>query len=376
MALPLSLPHNRQRHEIGLGGFPDTSLSEARDKATEKRSLLAKGTDPLKEKRAEVERQKLEQAKVMTFRQCATAYIAAHSKGWRNAKHAAQWPSTLETYAYPVFGDIAVAEVDVALVTKVLEPIWATKTETARRVRGRIESVLDWAAARKYRTGENPARWRGHLEKLLAEPSKIQKVEHHAALPYEQIGAFFAELKTREGMAALAFQFLILTATRTSETINAQWREFDLQAKVWTIPAERMKANREHRVPLSPQATAILAGLAQEGSNQPDAFVFHAKNKARALSNMALLALLKRMGRDDLTAHGFRSTFRDWAAEATNFPRDVAEMALAHSIGDKVEAAYRRGDLFEKRSKMMTAWGNYCTTPRAVGNVTPINKRA
>src|SRR6516225_8271652 len=272
-----------------------------------------------------------------------------------------------------VIGELPVASVDTALVTKILETLWSAKPETASRLRGRIEAVLNWAKARGYRDGENPARWRGHLDNLLPAMSKIRAVKHHAALPYEQIGAFVRELHTCDGVAARALEFAILTAARTSEVIGAQWTEIDLSAKIWTVPSSRMKAGREHRVPLSAYAIEILNRMAPV---KTDGFVFGAKPE-RPLANEAMLAVLRRMERGDITVHGFRSTFRDWAAERTNFSSEVAEMALAHAVGDKVEAAYRRGDLFEKRRRLMTAWATFCATLRqdSQNNVTSLGKR-
>jgi integrase len=273
------------------------------------------------------------------------------------SKHAEQWRSTLSTYAYPVVGSQSVQAVNVALVMKVLEPIWDTKTETASRVRGRIESVLDWATARGYRRGENPARWRGHLQNLLPKREKVRRVVHHPALPYIEIGNFMTALRAHRGVAARAFEFLILTASRTSETIGARWDELDVDKAIWTVPAERIKAGREHRVPLSAPLVALIKRLSNTKAGE---FLFPGTEPDRPLSNMAFLALLKRMDRADITPHGFRSTFRDWAAEQTNYPREAAEMALAHAVGDKVEAAYRRGDLFEKRRRLMGDWAQYC----------------
>ena len=253
----------------------------------------------------------------MTFRQCGEAYIAAHRAGWKNDKHAAQWPSTLTTYVYPVFGDQPVQVVDVGLVMKALEPIWTEKAETASRVRGRIESILDWATARGYRQGENPARWRGHIENLLPKKTKIRPVEHHAALPYPEIGGFMVELHRQDGIAARALEFAILTAARTGEIIGARWAEIDFAERLWTVPAERMKAGKEHRVPLSDATLAILEKLRETRESD---FVFPGSRSSRPISNMAMLMLLRRIGRGDLTAHGFRSSFRDWAAECTTFP--------------------------------------------------------
>jgi len=293
----------------------------------------------------------------MTFDKCAAAYIEAHKASWKKGKHAEQWRGSLRNYASPVFGSSPVQAIDLGLVMKALEPVWRTKSETASRVRGRIEAVLDWATVRGYRKGENPARWRGHLDKLLPARSKIQKVEHHPALPYHEIAEFTAVLRGQEGIGARALEFLILTAARTGEIIGARWDEVDFEEKIWVVPAARMKAGREHRVPLTGTALAILKQM--NGIREGD-FVFPGGKKTRPLSNMAMLAVLKRMGRSDLTAHGFRSTFRDWAAERTNFPREVVEMALAHTIESKVEAAYRRGDLFQKRRQLMEAWARFC----------------
>lgn len=295
-------------------------------------------------------------AKRLTFRQCAEAYIEAHQGSWKNPKHRQQWTRTLEQYAYPVFGEVQISAIDVGFVTKVLDPIWATKTETASRVRGRIESVLDWAAVRGHRSGDNPARWRGHLQKALPQRSKIQKVQHHAALAYAELPVFMAMLRQVRGLSARALELLILTASRTSETINAEWSEFDLKAAVWTIPSERMKAAREHRVPLSPVAVTLLKTLRHLDDPR---WVFPGARANAPLSNMAMSKVLVSLGHADVTVHGFRSTFRDWAAEQTDYPKEVAEAALAHAVGDKVEAAYRRSDLFEKRRKLMLDWATY-----------------
>ena len=343
------------RH-MGLGSARDVTLSEARDLAAESRRLLRSGADPIEQRHARQLKVKLEAARAKTFRQCAKEYIQAHEGGWKNAKHRAQWKSTLATYAYPAFGDLPVAAVDTDLVLKAIEPIWAAKPETADRVRNRIEAVLDWATAKKLREGENPARWRGHLKKLLPERRKMARVKHHAALPYVEIPAFMTELRTRIGLSARALEFTILTASRTSETVNARWTEIEAAAKLWTIPAERMKTGREHCVPLSMRAIKILEELPVEGD-----FVFIGDRANRPLSNMAMLKLLDRMGyRGDLTVHGFRSTFRDWCAERTGYTREAAEMALAHTINNQTEAAYRRGNLFVKRRALMAKWAEYC----------------
>lgn len=359
--------------EMGLGALHTVSLADAREKAAACRKQLLDGVDPIEARASQRVTDQAATARALTFDQCAEQYIEAHRAGWRNEKHAAQWTATLSTYAGPVFGHLPVAAVDTALVMKALTPIWTTKTETAKRVRGRIESVLSWAAVQKLRTGENPARWRGHLDKLLAPPEKVAKVEHHPALPYARIGEFMQMLRAEQGTSARAVEFVILTAARTSEVFNATRDEFDLGAGIWTIPADRMKAGRPHRVPLSSQALALIkAALADEGSN----YVFQGAKERRPLSNMAGLALLKRMGFGDITVHGFRSTFRDWAAEQTNFPREVAEASLAHVVKDKTEAAYQRGDLIEKRALLMKAWADYCSRPAPAGNVVDMPSRA
>lgn len=311
----------------------------------------------------------------MTFKDAAERYIAAHRAGWRNAKHAAQWGATLKAYAEPIIGESSVQTIDVGLVLKLLEPIWSKKPETASRVRGRIESILDWATARGLRRGENPARWRGHLDKLLPARGKVCKVRHHAALPYAELPGFLAQLRERESVAARALEFAILTAARTGETIGTTWGEISWTDRVWTIPGARMKAGKEHRVPLCDRALAILEEMQRlQPVSDADAYVFPGSKRGQPLSNMAALMLLRRMKRDDLTVHGFRSSFRDWAAERTNFPSEAAEMALAHAVGDKVEAAYRRGDMFEKRRRLMDAWAGYCAHAAQTGAV--VNIRA
>lgn len=358
--------------EMGLGSLRDVSLAEARKRAAECRRSRSAGTDPINARMAERKEAELEAARALTFKECATAFIQDHSTSWRNAKHRAQWTSTLATYAFPVFGNLSVQAVDTALVMKALKPIWATKASTAARVRGRIESVLDWAKAHGNRTGENPARWRGHIENMLPALSKVRTVQHHKALPYREIGKFMEALHSHDATAARALELLILTATRTSEAINARWSEFDLEAGIWIVPAERMKAGREHRVPLSGATMSLLKSLPRDSKSD---FLFMGGKRGKPLSNMAMLALLKRMDYSHITAHGFRSTFRDWAAEQTGHQRDVAEMALAHSISSKVEAAYRRGDLFEKRRRLMDDWAVYCNQAPS-GQIVPIRRTA
>lgn len=341
---------------MGLGPLHTVSLVEARIKALDCRRQLVNGIDPLDDRRAKQRAEKRDQTKSLPFREGARQYIDAHRESWKNGKHAAQWESTLTTYAYPVLGDMPISEIDTDDIVRVLQPIWTTKTETATRLRGRIEVILAWATVRRYRAGLNPARWKGHLDQLLAKPSRLQKVKHHAALPYSDASDFMKLLRAQEGNAALALQLVILTASRTNEVIGARRAEFDLASGIWTIPPERMKAKREHRVPLSTASVKLLRPLLEAGSGE---FVFPASRAGNHLSNMAMLQLLKRMQREDLTVHGFRSTFKDWARETTDYPREVSEAALAHVIGDQTEAAYARGDLFMKRASLMQDWSDY-----------------
>jgi integrase len=347
--------HGRER-QMGLGPLHTISLAEARELATEKRKLLLRGLDPIEERNTERTARRLEAAKAMTFDQCATAYIADNKVAWRNPKHRQQWENTLNTYVSPVMGALPVQAIDTALVTKVLQPIWSAKPETASRIRGRIETVLNWARARGFRDGDNPARWKGHLDSLLPARSKVQAVRHHPALPYAELPAFMAELRAREGISALALEWTILTCVRTGETVGARWSELDQDS--WTVPAARMKGERDHRVPLCDRARQILELVPQEAGSD---FIFPGARAKAPISNMAMLELLRGM-RPGLTVHGFRSTFRDWAAEKTIYQNHVVEMALAHAVGDKVEAAYRRGDLFEKRCRLMKDWATYCAT--------------
>jgi len=355
-------------HEMGLGATHTIGLAEAREKARECRRLRLDGIDPIEARKIARAQARLDAAKAVSFKDCAERYITSHGAGWRSPTHAAQWPSTLRIYVYPVFGSLPVQGIDVGLVLKVLEPIWSVKPETASRVRGRIESVLDWATARGYRQGDNPARWRGHLENLLPGKLKVRRVKHHAALPYAEIGDFIAQLKSQEGVGARAFEFTILTAARTGEVIGATWSEMNIAEQLWVVPAERMKSGKEHRVPLSEAPLAILEQM--QAIRQGD-FVFPGGKARLPISNMAMMMTLRRMGRGDLTVHGFRSSFRDWAAERTDFPSEVAEMALAHAVSSKVEAAYRRGDLFQKRRQLMDTWSRFCTVsaPAAVASI-------
>lgn len=361
-------PATRKARWMGLGPVDAISLKVARELAVAARGKVKLGVDPLDERKAERAAKALEAASLVTFDECAAEYIAEKGKHWTNPKHRSQWESTLKTHASPVIGKVAVGDVTTAHVVKILRPIWNEIPETASRVRGRIESVLDFATTSEYRTGDNPARWRGWLENKFTAPAKVRAVEHHAALPYVELPAFMAKLREREGVSALALEFTILTAARTGETIGAEWSEFDLAAKVWTIPGSRMKAVKEHVVPLTPRALAILK-QAREKQKPKARFVFSSDPRgARPLSNMAMSEMLKHL-RPGITTHGFRSSFRDWAAERTNFPRELAEKALAHALKDKTEAAYQRGALLEKRRKLMAAWEGFCAAPAGQGDV-------
>jgi integrase len=348
-----------KRRDMGLGPAHLVGLAEARRRALELRRCLFEGIDPLERKRARDRAAAVEAAQTITFREAAERYIVAHQASWRAKQHLARWHQTMRDFVYPILGALPVEAVDVGLVTRVLEPIWTKMPETASRIRGRIELVLDWATVRQYRTGDNPARWRGHLDKLLPKVSRVSKVQHHAALPYSEIGAFMAQLRRRETVTARALEFAILTAARPSEAIGARWSEIDMSDRLWIVPAARMKANREHRVPLSDAAMAIVKDMAARRESD---FVFPGRGTGRTVSHTAFSDQLDAIGYQTVTAHGFRSTFRDWAAERTNFPNEVAEMALAHGVSNKVEAAYRRGDLFEKRRQLAEAWAKYCAT--------------
>ena len=370
-------------HGMGLGPTHTVSLAEARQKALDARKLLLDGINPLAAKKQNQIAAALASAKMMSFDQCAEAYILAHKAGWKNAKHGDQWTNTLNTYASPVFGHLPVAEIDTGLVVKCLAPIWESKTETASRLRGRIESVLGWATTSGYRTGENPARWKGHLENLLATISKSSRTKNHPSLPWQRIGAFMSVLRVRDGVSARAVEFAILTACRSGEVRGARWAEFDMAGKLWTIPAERMKAKREHQVPLSDAALAVLESMPKDD----DVEVVFAGTKEQPLSDMSLTAVIRRMNGDEkpvwadangegITVHGFRSTFRMWAAETTNYPREVAEHALAHQLPDAVERAYQRGSQFAKRAALMAEWAVYCATVPIDAVVKPLRGAA
>ena len=360
-------PLTQKLRDMGLGPIHSVGLPEARQRAAAKRALIQSGADPIEAREEENRRKAVEAAKAISFSQCAAAYIESHQAGWRNAKHADQWTNTINTYAEPIIGPLPVQDVDTGLVLRILEPIWSSKSETASRVRGRIESILDWAKARSYRSGENPARWKGHLNQLLPALAKKERVTHHAAMPFAEVGAFVSRLRELSSVTARCLEFTILTAVRTNEAINAKPEEFDLTNATWTIPASRMKAKKEHRVPLSSRAEAIV----REMLNLNGEFLFPGARQGKPISNMAMLNLRERM-RLDVTVHGFRSSFRDWAAERTAFPHEVCEMALAHTISNAAEAAYRRGDLLEKRQKLMQAWSDFLTSPRLEGSVIPM----
>ena len=356
------------RRDLGLGGYPAVGLADARRKSQEAKDKLAQGIDPITEKREQRSTMLAARLAEITFEKAAQQYIEAKSGEWSNEKHGQQWTNTLTAYAFPVIGSLRVSDIERAHVLQVLEPLWfgdknaelekdrRPKIETGTRVRQRIESVLDWASVRGYRKGDNPARWEGYLDKVLPARGKVQKVQHHAALPIAALPDFISRLRQRNGIGAKALEFTILTAARSGEVRGATWDEIDLEARVWTVPAERMKAKKEHRVPLSDTAIALLKGLHRlEGSN----LVFSPPRGLNPLSDNTLTKVLKDM-EVPVTAHGFRSTFRDWCSEHTEYPSEVAEMALAHTIGNAVEAAYRRGDLFDKRRAMMATWTAFC----------------
>ena len=350
-----------KRHDLGLGAYPDVTLAMAREKATEARRLILGGDDPIVKRR---------QAQPKTFKDAALELIENKRSGWKNAKHAAQWTSTLEAYVFPSLGAMQVTKIATADVIGVLKPIWSQKPETANRVRQRIEAVFDYASALGIREGDNPARWRGHLDHLLPKPTKVRAVRHHPAMAYSEIAKLMKMLKERAGIASNALAFTILTAARSGETRGMAWVEVDLENSVWIIPAERMKAGKEHRVPLSSEAIDLL------GPRRDDhQLVFESQSKkGKPISDMSMTAVLRRMGYEAITVHGFRSTFRDWAGESTSFPREVIEAALAHRIKDKAEAAYARSDLFEKRRTLMEAWSQFSASVQGDQNVVRLSR--
>ena len=358
-----------KRRDIGLGGYPDITLLQAREKARELKENIKAGIDPIEERKSARRQLIKEQSKELTFDKAAEKYLSHKAHEFSNKKHTKQWSSTLKTYASPIIGNLPVSEIDLNHIIRILEPIWLNKTETAKRLRGRIESVLSWSTVAGFRTGDNPARWRGHLDTVLPKPNKVSKVKHHKALPWQDINPFLDKLKKRKGITAKALEFLILTATRSGEVRGAVWDEIDLDNRLWTIPEERMKAGKEHRVPLTDQMIEILTSLPKL-DNEPNVFP---APRGGSLSDMAISSILRNM-KVDAVPHGFRSTFRDWCAESTSYPTIVAEMALAHTIGNKVEAAYRRGDLMTKRRKLMESWSKYCNTKIIKSDVISINQ--
>jgi len=390
----LRLQVGDKRRDMGLGGFPDVTLADAKEAARIARDKARRGIDPIQEAKEARDMLKLAQANAVPFRRAATAYIETHEASWKNSKHAQQWRNSLEAHAFPHIGDMLVRDIELPNVLSVLEPIWRSKTETATRVRGRIENILDWSTTKGYRQGLNPARWKGHLDHLLPAPNKIAKEAHHPALAIEEVGAFMVELSEQTGIGALALRFAIFTAARSGEVRGATWREIDLDRRVWTIPAARMKAENEHRVPLSDAVLGLLRSLlVVPGTGEalpmpsPDALVFPAP-RGGMLSDATLLAVIKRMNKQTdrprwvdakdgrpVVPHGFRSTFRDWASERTSYPHEMAEMALAHTISSKVEAAYRRGDLFEKRHRMMVDWADFLAKVEKPAEVIELKSR-
>jgi integrase len=356
--------HGRRR-EMGIGPINTLSLKEARERARAARQLLLDGIDPIEARKQRRDAARAAAAKHIAFEQAASQYIAAHEQGWRNERHRREWRSSLAAHAFPVLGKLSVDAIELPHILKVLEPMWSTKTETANRVRGRIERILAWATVRGYRKGENPARWGGHLKELLASRPKLQPVKHMPALPFNELPAFMAELRKRSGLVARALEFCILTAARTGEITGARWDEISLKDKVWTVPAVRTKSGKSHRVPLTNRTLEIIDHIDNRGE-----CIF-------GVDPTAMLKLLRRMRGDGITVHGFRSSFSDWARERTAYPRDVIELALAHALKDKTEAAYRRGDAIEKRRRLMEEWARYCSSPAQVSaEVTPIGGAA
>ena len=361
-----------KRREIGLGAYPAISLAQARQKATETKEVIKEGVDPVEQKRSAKSLLIASQAKEMIFEVAALRYLEAKSGEWKNAKHALQWQTTLQNYAFPLIGQMQLRHIELAHIQLVLDPIWTTRTETASRLRGRLEKILDWASVKGLRTGENPARWKGNLDHVYAAPNKIKNETHHAALHYDEINGFMTKLAEIEGSAAHCLRFAILTASRSGEVRGALWNEIDLNAKTWTIPKERMKAATAHTIPLSAQAIAVL----EKQDKQEDQTLIFPAPRGKALSDMAMSMLVRRL-KVPVTVHGFRSTFRDWAANCTSFDRATCEHALAHKLPDKVEAAYQRSTLLPKRAKLMQAWADRCDTPDTQSAVIlPMRKKA
>jgi len=369
--LSLSLPPHQESSSHGPRRASQCWTTEAREKAATQRHLILSGLDPIEVRKEEKRKRAAEAVKTVTFSQCASAYIQSHRPGWRNEKHGDQWENTIRIYCEPLIGSLGVQDVDNECVLKILEPIWATKPETASRLRGRIENILDWAKVRGFRSGENPAQWKGNLKYQLPALAKNDRVKHHSAMPFVEVGRLIAKLREIPSVAARCLEFTIFTAARTIEATQARPDEIDLANATWTVPGSRMKAKREHRVPLCPRALEIV----REMVGHKRAYLFPGTKPGKPISNMTMLGLLERMG-VDATVHGFRSAFRDWAAERTNFPHEVCEMALAHTISNSAEAAYRRGDLFEKRRKLMDAWATYLDSPQQENSVVTLRSAA
>ena len=368
----LRFERNGRERAMGLGPLHTFNLDEARELARKARQQLRLGHDPIDERKAAKQAQKLEQAKTKTFAECADEYFAFHEGKWNNAKWRSQFKNTMRDYVLPKIGKLSIAAIDTGLVLQVIEPIWKTKTPTADRVRQRLAAVLDWATVRNYRSGENPARWDGHLQHILPAKGALVKTKHYAALPFTEIHDFVSQLRQRNGIAVQALEFLILTAGRTSEITGARWSEIDFQNKTWTIPAARMKAKKDHRIPLSDRALVILQNLPRLND-----FVFAGERDGRPLGQDGMDRTLERMGfKDRATVHGFRSSFRTWASECTAYPHDVCEAALAHTIPEAVVRAYKRTDFFDKRRRLMADWAKYCSTQQhEAATVTPIRAR-
>ncbi|MSP81882.1 MAG: site-specific integrase [Alphaproteobacteria bacterium] len=369
---------NGKARYFGLGPFGSVSLAEARRKAAVARQRIADGLDPVEVRQDERRARRLAEAKGATFDQCVERFLASHGHGWRNLKHRQQWANTLATYCGPVFGSLPVSAIDTPLVMKVLEKLWHEKPETASRVRQRIERVLGWATIQGLRGGANPAAWKNHLDHLLPARGKVRAVEHFAALDYAMVPEFMATLARREGLAALALRFVVLTACRTGEALGARWSEIDLGAKAWTVPGARMKASKMHRVPLVPETMKLLEAVAEyRESEAPEGFLFPGSGRSRSLSNMSLLMLLRRMD-VPVTSHGFRASFKTWASEKTNFPNEIIEASLAHAVGNRVEQAYQRSDVLDRRRRLMGDWASFCLhgEPAMGDKIIPIGRAA
>ena len=358
--------------EMGLGSIRIETLSQAREKAKHCKKLLKSGTDPIRDRQKHIAIEKADNKEMLSFQKCTEGYLKAHSASWRSARHAGIWLSSVKRFAYPIVGSIHVNKIERGHIMNILDPIWREKTDTASRLRGRLESILNWATVQEYRKGDNPARWRGYLDQLLPKPSEIHTVKHFAALPYREINAFMSKLKEREALSALALRLIILTACRSIEVREAEWSEFDLENATWTIPTERRKMKKEHVIPLCKEALDIIQSIPRA---EDSVHLFTGPRSNKPMSDVVFKKLMERMKVTGITTHGFRSTFRDWAAEQTSFPREVIEDCLAHQLRDKTEAAYFRSNLLDKRRELMNKWADY--TQQLVienGQVISINK--